>query len=359
MQYDVSRPKLNGGDILVRDGYFVHFISPENLPPINKNIVFVIDQSGSMSWYSRMDRLKIAFQDIINDLNEGDNFQIVGFAWEASTIYSSFQPVNSATKADAISRVSSMGAYGATNISGAMSLALDQRAGNNAANIIVFLTDGFPTAGERNWARIRDGVLRENDQNYAIFSLAIGSGAPYADMERMSTLNNGIARQIFDSVDVPTQIEDFYNGVASPLVWNAKIAYRKAKKVIISNPNMFVGQEMVIMGKLDDPCVAPEPICNSDLLVNENGFCSSVTDVSIDCDPRPTVTPYDPNDQTRDKMDNPKIPLDSDIDLEKYYNYLEMQGWLAIYKVNWWKYLRKNSKRQKKSKNYKKMSTKR
>ena len=37
----------------VFNGYFVHFFAPENMDPIPKNILFVIDVSGSM-WGIKM-----------------------------------------------------------------------------------------------------------------------------------------------------------------------------------------------------------------------------------------------------------------------------------------------------------------
>lgn len=37
----------------VFNGYFVHFFAPENMDPIPKNILFVIDVSGSM-WGVKM-----------------------------------------------------------------------------------------------------------------------------------------------------------------------------------------------------------------------------------------------------------------------------------------------------------------
>merc|ERR1712227_207068 len=64
----------------------------------------------------------------------------------------------------------------------------------------------------------------------------------------------------------------------------------------------------------------------------EGDMCSVISTVELDCDPRPTVPPFDPNDESRDKMENPRIPLGASLDLEKYYNYLSMQGKLRIYK---------------------------
>jgi len=83
----VDRPQLDGGDILIRDGYFVHFISPENLAPIAKNIIFVIDKSGSMSG-ERIEKTKEAFEYIVQDLNDEDHFQIVTFESSAYKVQS-------------------------------------------------------------------------------------------------------------------------------------------------------------------------------------------------------------------------------------------------------------------------------
>ncbi|KAL4705045.1 hypothetical protein ACJJTC_009833 [Scirpophaga incertulas] len=77
VQYDVDRPPK--GEILVNDGYFVHFFAPSNLPPLNKHVVFVLDTSGSMMGL-KIVQLRQAMQTILSELNEGDYFSIVEFS---------------------------------------------------------------------------------------------------------------------------------------------------------------------------------------------------------------------------------------------------------------------------------------
>ena len=36
------------------DGYFVHFVAPENLPPMPKHVIFVLDTSGRCTTISMM-----------------------------------------------------------------------------------------------------------------------------------------------------------------------------------------------------------------------------------------------------------------------------------------------------------------
>jgi len=97
-------------------------------------------------------------------LNADDHFQIVVFDATARTLYDEFQQVNSQTKADAVAKVRwDIEAAGSTNIDDAMNVAIQQRNGNDAANIIIFISDGEPTAGEKNWENIRNNTLGYND----------------------------------------------------------------------------------------------------------------------------------------------------------------------------------------------------
>jgi len=93
------------------------------------------------------------------------------------------------------------------------------------AGIIFMLSDGETNDGERNWDRIRENVFRANEDRFAIFTFAIGSSAPYEELEKLSIQNNGLARQIFDDSDVKDSVKDFYKSVATPLLWNMTINY--------------------------------------------------------------------------------------------------------------------------------------
>lgn len=63
----------------VSEGYFVHFFAPENLPPIGKRIVFVLDTSGSMSGRKNL-QLREALLFILGELRPVDEFAILLFS---------------------------------------------------------------------------------------------------------------------------------------------------------------------------------------------------------------------------------------------------------------------------------------
>nr|DBA31404.1 TPA: hypothetical protein GDO54_007260 [Pyxicephalus adspersus] len=78
VRYDVKR-ELSIGDIQVLNGYFVHYFAPTNLPPLPKNVVFVIDTSASMVG-TKMKQTQGALFTILRDLRPDDHFNIIGFS---------------------------------------------------------------------------------------------------------------------------------------------------------------------------------------------------------------------------------------------------------------------------------------
>ena len=79
--------------------------------------------------YERMERLKIAFNRMINDLNEEDTFQIVTFSSTAVVLYDKFQKNRPGKIADAIEKVSNLTADGKTNIYDSIMYSLELRNG--------------------------------------------------------------------------------------------------------------------------------------------------------------------------------------------------------------------------------------
>ena len=64
--------------VQIKDGYLVHQFSPVGLQPIVKNVVFVLDASGSMSG-TRLANVIDAMIDILDELHPDDTFNVVSF----------------------------------------------------------------------------------------------------------------------------------------------------------------------------------------------------------------------------------------------------------------------------------------
>ena len=53
------------------DGYFVQYLAPSTLAPIPKNILFILDSSGTMGG-TKLERTKDAMSTILSDLRRDD-----------------------------------------------------------------------------------------------------------------------------------------------------------------------------------------------------------------------------------------------------------------------------------------------
>ena len=78
IQYDVDRKKQIN-EVQVIDGYFVHFFNSDVFRKLPVHVVFVLDVSGSMSG-NKLEQLKEAMVEILDDLEDHDYFSIITFS---------------------------------------------------------------------------------------------------------------------------------------------------------------------------------------------------------------------------------------------------------------------------------------
>ena len=92
--------------------------------PVAKTVVFVVDRSGSMSG-KKIEQAKGALKFVLNNLHEGDMFNIVAYDSAIETFRPELQKFDDETRTAAIGFVDGLYAGGSTNIDGALHRALD------------------------------------------------------------------------------------------------------------------------------------------------------------------------------------------------------------------------------------------
>ncbi|MCB0752235.1 MAG: VWA domain-containing protein, partial [Ignavibacteriae bacterium] len=116
------------------NGFFTFVAEPDPSDVtgvINKVFTLIIDRSGSMEWEDRLIQAKEAARYIINNLNEGDNFNIVDFAGLATSFRETHVEYNSNNRDAALEYINKLeptweAAISGTNISGAFEKAIPQ-----------------------------------------------------------------------------------------------------------------------------------------------------------------------------------------------------------------------------------------
>ncbi|KAM7062918.1 inter-alpha-trypsin inhibitor heavy chain H4 isoform 3-T3 [Molossus nigricans] len=258
VRYDVNRT-LSGGSIQIENGYFVHYFAPEGLSTIPKNVIFVIDKSGSMSG-KKMQQTREALIKILEDLKPTDQFNLISFSGQATQWKPLLVPASAENVKEAKSYTASIQASGSTNINDAMLMAVEllkkanreELLSSESVSLIILLTDGDPTAGETNPTEIQKNVKNAIDGQYSLFCLGFGFDVSFAFLEKMALENGGLARRIYEDSDSALQLQDFFQEVANPLLTAVSFEYpSNAVEVTQDNFRLFFkGSEMVVAGKL-------------------------------------------------------------------------------------------------------------
>ncbi|XP_051805702.1 inter-alpha-trypsin inhibitor heavy chain H6 [Acanthochromis polyacanthus] len=261
IQYDVDLRDLMG-DVQVYDGYFVHYFAPRGLPVVPKDVIFVIDVSGSMIG-TKIKQTKQAMSTILGDLREGDHFNIITFSdkvhtWKKGrTVRATRQNVR-----DAKEFVKRIIAEGWTNINAALLLAAQlvnspssgssSRLSSHRVPLVIFLTDGEATIGVTSGDTILSNAKRALG-SASLFGLAFGDDADFLLLKRLALDNRGVARMVYEDADAALQLKGFYDEVASPLLSDIQLSYLDDQAFDITRslfPNYFQGSELVVAGRV-------------------------------------------------------------------------------------------------------------
>uniref|UniRef100_A0A670J4D8 Inter-alpha-trypsin inhibitor heavy chain 4 n=1 Tax=Podarcis muralis TaxID=64176 RepID=A0A670J4D8_PODMU len=259
IRYDVKRSET-AGDIQIVNGYFVHYFAPSQMPAFPKNVVFVIDTSGSMGG-KKIRQTKEAMKKILEDLNPEDYFSLVLFSgtvrlWTSSLLQATEENVERAKR-----HVETISAGGTTDINGALQKAIHSLDKDTTAELlpdqsismIILLTDGQPTTGETSIDRIQRNIREANEGKYFLYCLGFGFDVSYTFLEKMALENGGVARRIYEDSDAALQLQGFYQEVAMPILKEIEMKYPDNAVLEVTQNNfklLFDGSEIVVAGKL-------------------------------------------------------------------------------------------------------------
>ncbi|KAL7843747.1 hypothetical protein AOLI_G00252590 [Acnodon oligacanthus] len=250
--YDVERPK-SIGEVKTSDSFFVHFFAPTNIERIPKNVVFVIDQSGSMSG-NKIIQTRWALLKILDDLAKDDHFGLITFnnrvnVWKPELVQATKTNLESAR-----SFVRQILNQGDTDINAAVlrgAEMLNKHSQDQSASILILLTDGMPNTGETDTTRIQANVKEAIGGKFPFYCLGFGFDVKFDFLEKLAEENNGLARRIYENSNAYLQLKGFYEEVANPMLTNVQLKYTGAANLTQTRFSQYYqGSEIVVAGQL-------------------------------------------------------------------------------------------------------------
>lgn len=238
------------------DGYFLMIAEPDpstsQQQVIDKVFTYVIDRSGSMGG-TKISQAREAAKYCILNLNSEDRFNIVIFDDVVETFRSVPVPANASNISAALQYVDRVTARGMTDINNALLTALAQYRSDTTSNIVIFLTDGYPTSGITGAQAILDNIRAANAAKVKIFPFGIGAGTDNVLLSQLALQNNGAA-DFLDNNDVNQEVSEFYAKIKDPVIQNISLSFstggvEQLDLLPLNIPDIFLGQQLIVAGR--------------------------------------------------------------------------------------------------------------
>ena len=239
------------------DGYFLAMLSPSlevaDKKSTKKNIVFVLDVSGSMSG-EKLRQAKEAVNFCIDNLNREDYFNIIAFSTGTEVLHRVMMSANSANIRKAKEFVNALKARGGTAIDEALTVALEklETKDSTAPNMILFLTDGLPTVGETNIERILKNTTASNKNVRArTFIFGVGYDVDTHLLDKLANDNHGVSSYVRPEENIEVKVSNLYEKIDNPVLTDLSINWRiSAYDIYPQNlPDLFRGSQLLIVGR--------------------------------------------------------------------------------------------------------------
>lgn len=239
-----------------KDGYFLLLLSPKDdvaeRELVNKDVVFVLDTSGSMADEGKMEKARAALLFGVRSLREGDRFNIINFAGEEHL----FERNPISASAGNIKRgedfVKNLKPNGGTNINDSLRAALRQFDNSDRPKMLVFMTDGLPTVGETDIDRINRNVKEIKVENLRLFPFGVGYDVNTTLLDKLASENAGIADYVEPKENLEIKVSNFFTKVSSPVLSNLELDFGAVNTDLMyprTLTDIFKGAQLAIIGR--------------------------------------------------------------------------------------------------------------
>ncbi len=218
--------------------------------PASRDVAFVLDVSGSMRGEKMRQAIR-AGEALLRTLRPGDYFRIIPFSTEVESFRSRSVPATAVNVAEAARYLRELRAEGSTNIQAALEEALDHEA--RGIPIVLFLTDGLPTVGERAQARLAQ-IAADRRGRARVFTFGLGSDVNVALLEELAIEGRGTAQFVRPSESIERVVSLTARRLGSPVITDLRLTADgvRLRQVYPRLPaDVFAGQDLVILARYE------------------------------------------------------------------------------------------------------------
>ena len=245
-------------------GYFMMLVG---LPPLSKDqtsqikreVILVIDRSGSMRG-QKIEQAREAALQVIEALDDGEAFNIIDYSDTIEALAD--KPLLKSAETIALARryLASIKATGGTNIHDALIEAMHMPPTPGDLPMVLFLTDGLPTVGVRNEAKIRDAAQLVNIHQRRIFTFGVGYDVNAPLLSALARDSRASATFVLPDEDVEVKVASVFRKLSGPVLASPDLAYALDDPTLVPGkpvremmpralPDLFDGDQLVVLGQ--------------------------------------------------------------------------------------------------------------
>ena len=234
------------------NGFALITLSPPAVAPqvTPRDVTLVLDVSGSMSGV-KIQQARAAGKQVLATLNSSDRFKLIDFSTDVRSFRDGFVRATPENVREGTRYLESLDASGSTNISGALDAALEGETSSGRLGLVLFVTDGEPTIGERNPDAIASRVARLR-KNRRIFSFGVGAELNAALVERLAVEGRGTAHFVRPEESVERAVSVVASRLTSPVITDVRV-HADGVRLLKLHPSeatdVFAGQDYVLLAR--------------------------------------------------------------------------------------------------------------
>jgi Mg-chelatase subunit ChlD len=211
----ILQQKCEGYDPRLRPWYIAATSGP-------KDVLFILDISGSMKENGRLNLLKDAMNSVLTTLTANDYFNIITFSTGVQYIDSTIPYMIPATKANIGKMkelINRLEATGDTNMVGAFEQAIlafsnknpasETSSSSNCRKAALFLTDGKPTLNQTPQS-VKTAAAKLSSSGVKLFTYSLGDGADHNTAKDIACSTGGLWSAVEDGGNLRTQMSNYY-----------------------------------------------------------------------------------------------------------------------------------------------------
>ena len=213
--------------------------------------------SVAMSSSKKLEQAKKALQFCVENLNDGDRFQLIRFSTEVDALFGELSPASSRNRERAQAFIKDLKPMGGTAIDDALKKALAacraRMAGAARASVIIFLTDGRPTIGDTDEDNILAHVKQQNEGGTRIFCFGIGTDVNTHLLDRITEDTRAASQYVLPEEDLEVRVSNFFAKIKEPVLADPTLSFtgdiRISKLYPSRLPDLFKGEQLVLVGR--------------------------------------------------------------------------------------------------------------